>query len=627
MPTCMYFMLELNASPAASDRPAPPFHPIAASRSAASSGVGQRDDHRCRRGLHRRRRRRLAVSQVATSMGRRRQSGPSAHKVLGVAPGASSDEIRAAWKKMALATHPDKLVDDDEGKAFKAVREAYETLSKMGPQTAPASSSSTAGKTTRWGGTRHEGDESASSSYNPINAANRQRRHEQYMARMRAWAEEEKQRQQAYESWSRPAEAQAKRDEDRYRARLDKIQEERKRKIQEEMEKIQERRRSEAEARAGAAGEKSAAAHHPTGDHEPSDASAAATATASANATRRRPEQQQPQARQRKAQQQPPSQQPQRPPPQRPQRARWQPRGTPVKIEPAPLPRPRAASSAAASTASAATHAGRGPTDRGSDAADRAKADGAHNASSVPRAVRAARSRAGTSSLNALFQKLDAMAATSSEGAAPSSAPPTDAADAAEADATAANATVNDATIANAADADAAGSNAANANAADAKVADAKVADAKVADADGQSASEKAARYYSTRWHGQYHTDAACRRLVGALSILRPIIETVTAPDGLAPCSECAGVLGVSNAIVGIGKETSECLEVESEPEPEPERPPRAKWVFEPCAVEPSCAQELQADLRELRRMWGADLDETRTDSDRSSPSLESIEA
>ena len=43
MPTRYMYFFELNASPAASDRPAPPFHPISASRSAASSGVGQRD--------------------------------------------------------------------------------------------------------------------------------------------------------------------------------------------------------------------------------------------------------------------------------------------------------------------------------------------------------------------------------------------------------------------------------------------------------------------------------------------------------------------------------------------------------------------------------------------------------
>ena len=49
----------------------------------------------------------------------------SAHAVLGIEPGASSTEIRAAYKRRALATHPDQGGSDE---AFCAVQRAYEKL-------------------------------------------------------------------------------------------------------------------------------------------------------------------------------------------------------------------------------------------------------------------------------------------------------------------------------------------------------------------------------------------------------------------------------------------------------------------------------------------------------------------
>jgi DnaJ-class molecular chaperone len=47
------------------------------------------------------------------------------HAVLGVRPGASQEEIRAAWRRVAKATHPDNGGDPD---AFAAAAEAYERL-------------------------------------------------------------------------------------------------------------------------------------------------------------------------------------------------------------------------------------------------------------------------------------------------------------------------------------------------------------------------------------------------------------------------------------------------------------------------------------------------------------------
>jgi hypothetical protein len=48
------------------------------------------------------------------------------HEVLGVRPGASLDEVRAAWRRRVLATHPDRGGDEA---AFAEVTEAYRVLS------------------------------------------------------------------------------------------------------------------------------------------------------------------------------------------------------------------------------------------------------------------------------------------------------------------------------------------------------------------------------------------------------------------------------------------------------------------------------------------------------------------
>ncbi len=47
------------------------------------------------------------------------------HEILGVDPDADEEEIKQAFRKKALETHPDKGGDPDE---FKKVREAYECL-------------------------------------------------------------------------------------------------------------------------------------------------------------------------------------------------------------------------------------------------------------------------------------------------------------------------------------------------------------------------------------------------------------------------------------------------------------------------------------------------------------------
>ena len=47
-------------------------------------------------------------------------------KVLGVSASASASEIRAAWRRLVLSSHPDKVGDD--GSAFRRVQLAYEML-------------------------------------------------------------------------------------------------------------------------------------------------------------------------------------------------------------------------------------------------------------------------------------------------------------------------------------------------------------------------------------------------------------------------------------------------------------------------------------------------------------------
>jgi hypothetical protein len=47
------------------------------------------------------------------------------HEVLGVRPGASPDEVRAAWRRRVLATHPDRGGDEA---AFAEALEAYRAL-------------------------------------------------------------------------------------------------------------------------------------------------------------------------------------------------------------------------------------------------------------------------------------------------------------------------------------------------------------------------------------------------------------------------------------------------------------------------------------------------------------------
>lgn len=60
----------------------------------------------------------------------------SAYTVLGISPSATDDEVRTAYRKMAMKNHPDKVatlgpdVQKAAAEKFRQVQEAYETIKK-----------------------------------------------------------------------------------------------------------------------------------------------------------------------------------------------------------------------------------------------------------------------------------------------------------------------------------------------------------------------------------------------------------------------------------------------------------------------------------------------------------------
>lgn len=55
--------------------------------------------------------------------------GKNYYNILGINTEASDDEIKKAYRKMALKFHPDKNKDPNAEDKFKEIAEAYEVLS------------------------------------------------------------------------------------------------------------------------------------------------------------------------------------------------------------------------------------------------------------------------------------------------------------------------------------------------------------------------------------------------------------------------------------------------------------------------------------------------------------------
>lgn len=55
--------------------------------------------------------------------------GKDFYKILGIQKGANDDEIKKAYRKLALKYHPDKNKSAGAEERFKEIAEAYEVLS------------------------------------------------------------------------------------------------------------------------------------------------------------------------------------------------------------------------------------------------------------------------------------------------------------------------------------------------------------------------------------------------------------------------------------------------------------------------------------------------------------------
>jgi DnaJ-class molecular chaperone len=65
------------------------------------------------------------------------------HKVLGVSRKAGADEIRKAYRRLALLYHPDRNKDPKAAERFKQINQAYAVLSGKEKEVVPAKTNET----------------------------------------------------------------------------------------------------------------------------------------------------------------------------------------------------------------------------------------------------------------------------------------------------------------------------------------------------------------------------------------------------------------------------------------------------------------------------------------------------
>ena len=66
-----------------------------------------------------------------------RENDESAYAVLGISPSATDDEVKSAYRKMAMKNHPDKVaslgpeVQKAAEEKFRQIQDAYETIKRQ----------------------------------------------------------------------------------------------------------------------------------------------------------------------------------------------------------------------------------------------------------------------------------------------------------------------------------------------------------------------------------------------------------------------------------------------------------------------------------------------------------------
>ena len=78
----------------------------------------------------------MTSTDVASVIAMFYKDANSAYAVLEISPSATDDEVRSAYRRMAMKNHPDKVatlgpeVQKAAAEKFRQIQEAYETIKK-----------------------------------------------------------------------------------------------------------------------------------------------------------------------------------------------------------------------------------------------------------------------------------------------------------------------------------------------------------------------------------------------------------------------------------------------------------------------------------------------------------------